>query len=204
MDPSGTFIQYDAKAIGSGSEGAQQSLQEVYHKVRGVRSLKCDAQYLWLYLTIYQHVYLALLSVVELLKQFHVMFHYFVYVSRTHRQTKNRSTTNNRFLYYSLMSFFILYFFIVYYVRGFAFKLSSSSLSWPVHSVCMCFHDLRLTYLFSVYLCVHHLVTLYCVYPWHVCSLFLSVCLSPVYSFYLPMYPIHSAPVRSVNDEGWK
>jgi len=32
MDPSGTFIQYDAKAIGSGSEGAQQSLQEVYHK----------------------------------------------------------------------------------------------------------------------------------------------------------------------------
>ena len=34
MDPSGTFLQYDAKAIGSGSEGAQQSLQEVYHKVR--------------------------------------------------------------------------------------------------------------------------------------------------------------------------
>lgn len=33
MDPSGTFIQYDAKAIGSGSEGAQQSLQDVYHKV---------------------------------------------------------------------------------------------------------------------------------------------------------------------------
>ena len=33
MDPSGTFIQYEAKAIGSGSEGAQQSLQEVYHKV---------------------------------------------------------------------------------------------------------------------------------------------------------------------------
>jgi 20S proteasome alpha/beta subunit len=33
MDPSGTFIQYDAKAIGSGSEGAQQALQEVYHKV---------------------------------------------------------------------------------------------------------------------------------------------------------------------------
>lgn len=32
MDPSGTFLQYDAKAIGSGSEGAQQSLQEVYHK----------------------------------------------------------------------------------------------------------------------------------------------------------------------------
>ena len=33
MDPSGTFIRYDAKAIGSGSEGAQQALQEVYHKV---------------------------------------------------------------------------------------------------------------------------------------------------------------------------
>lgn len=33
MDPSGTFVQFDAKAIGSGSEGAQQSLQEVYHKV---------------------------------------------------------------------------------------------------------------------------------------------------------------------------
>ncbi|XP_076447552.1 proteasome subunit alpha type-5-like [Babylonia areolata] len=32
MDPSGTFIQYDAKAIGSGSEGAQQALQEQYHK----------------------------------------------------------------------------------------------------------------------------------------------------------------------------
>lgn len=37
IDPSGTFIQYDAKAIGSGSEGAQQSLQEVYHK-----SMKLD------------------------------------------------------------------------------------------------------------------------------------------------------------------
>ncbi|GFN86666.1 proteasome subunit alpha type [Plakobranchus ocellatus] len=33
IDPSGTFIQYDGKAIGSGSEGAQQALQEVYHKV---------------------------------------------------------------------------------------------------------------------------------------------------------------------------
>merc|ERR1712193_441267 len=32
MDPSGTYVQFDAKAIGSGSEGAQQSLQEVYHK----------------------------------------------------------------------------------------------------------------------------------------------------------------------------
>merc|ERR1712141_564111 len=31
MDPSGTYLQFDAKAIGSGSEGAQQSLQEAYH-----------------------------------------------------------------------------------------------------------------------------------------------------------------------------
>ncbi len=32
IDPSGTYVQFEAKAIGSGSEGAQQSLQEVYHK----------------------------------------------------------------------------------------------------------------------------------------------------------------------------
>merc|ERR1711953_1568643 len=32
MDPSGTYLQFDAKAIGSGSEGAQQSPQEAYHK----------------------------------------------------------------------------------------------------------------------------------------------------------------------------
>jgi len=32
MDPSGTYVQYDAKAIGSGSEGAQQALQEHYDK----------------------------------------------------------------------------------------------------------------------------------------------------------------------------
>ncbi len=32
MDPSGTYVRYDAKAIGSGSEGAQQSLQEIFHK----------------------------------------------------------------------------------------------------------------------------------------------------------------------------
>ncbi|XP_077976838.1 proteasome subunit alpha type-5-like [Glandiceps talaboti] len=32
LDPSGTFIEYNAKAIGSGSEGAQSALQEVYHK----------------------------------------------------------------------------------------------------------------------------------------------------------------------------
>ena len=36
MDPSGTFVRYSAKAIGSGSEGAQQSLEETYHKVRRV------------------------------------------------------------------------------------------------------------------------------------------------------------------------
>lgn len=33
-DPSGTFIQYDAKAIGAGSEGAQEQLQQEYKKVR--------------------------------------------------------------------------------------------------------------------------------------------------------------------------
>jgi len=31
-EPSGTFFQYDAKAIGSGSEGAQAELQNEYHK----------------------------------------------------------------------------------------------------------------------------------------------------------------------------
>jgi len=31
-DPSGTFIQFDAKAIGAGSEGAQTTLQEKYNK----------------------------------------------------------------------------------------------------------------------------------------------------------------------------
>jgi len=33
-DPSGTFVRYDAKAIGSGSDAAQQSLQDAFHKVR--------------------------------------------------------------------------------------------------------------------------------------------------------------------------
>jgi hypothetical protein len=28
------FIEYEAKAIGSGSEGAQQNLQDIYHKVK--------------------------------------------------------------------------------------------------------------------------------------------------------------------------
>ena len=32
-DPSGTFVRYDAKAIGSGSEGAQTNLQESYRCV---------------------------------------------------------------------------------------------------------------------------------------------------------------------------
>lgn len=32
-EPSGTFYKYDAKAIGSGSEGAQAELQNEYHKV---------------------------------------------------------------------------------------------------------------------------------------------------------------------------
>ncbi|KAK1346961.1 hypothetical protein QTO34_000821 [Cnephaeus nilssonii] len=32
MDPSWTFVQCNAQAIGSASEGAQSSLQEVYHK----------------------------------------------------------------------------------------------------------------------------------------------------------------------------
>lgn len=32
-DPSGTFVQYSAKAIGSGSEAAQSELQDKWHKV---------------------------------------------------------------------------------------------------------------------------------------------------------------------------
>lgn len=32
LDPSGTYTQYEAKAIGAGSEGAQTSLQEVFYK----------------------------------------------------------------------------------------------------------------------------------------------------------------------------
>lgn len=31
-DPSGTFIRYEAKAVGQASEGAQTTLQEEYHK----------------------------------------------------------------------------------------------------------------------------------------------------------------------------
>merc|ERR1711879_806999 len=41
-DPSGTFIQYDAKAIGSGSEGAQTSLQQEYNKSMSLKdACKC-------------------------------------------------------------------------------------------------------------------------------------------------------------------
>ncbi|KAH7642885.1 proteasome alpha5 subunit [Dermatophagoides farinae] len=32
MDPSGTYVSCEAKAIGSGCEGAQQALQEIYNK----------------------------------------------------------------------------------------------------------------------------------------------------------------------------
>ena len=31
MDPSGTYVRCDAKAIGSGAEGAQGSLGDIYH-----------------------------------------------------------------------------------------------------------------------------------------------------------------------------
>jgi len=43
VDPSGTFIQYDAKAIGSGSEGAQQALQDIYHKNMTLREASVEA-----------------------------------------------------------------------------------------------------------------------------------------------------------------
>ncbi len=33
-DPSGTFMRYEAKAIGSGSEAAQSELQDKWYKVR--------------------------------------------------------------------------------------------------------------------------------------------------------------------------
>lgn len=37
-DPSGTMVRYDAKAIGSGSEGAQAELQDKYNKVSHERN----------------------------------------------------------------------------------------------------------------------------------------------------------------------
>jgi 20S proteasome alpha/beta subunit len=33
MDPSGTYVRFEAKAIGSASEGAQSALQDEYNKV---------------------------------------------------------------------------------------------------------------------------------------------------------------------------
>ncbi|XP_071490118.1 proteasome subunit alpha type-5-like [Diadema antillarum] len=43
MDPSGTFLQFDAKAIGSGSEGAQSQLQELYHKSMTLKEASKEA-----------------------------------------------------------------------------------------------------------------------------------------------------------------
>ena len=37
-DPSGTFMRYEAKAIGSGSEAAQSELQDRWHSVRDISS----------------------------------------------------------------------------------------------------------------------------------------------------------------------
>lgn len=53
MDPSGTYIRYEAKAIGSGSEGAQQALQEVYHKVRVVFYFECTFIRAMIYIFVY-------------------------------------------------------------------------------------------------------------------------------------------------------
>lgn len=47
MDPSGTFVQCDARAIGSASEGAQSSLQEVYHKVRAAFGIGGHISWVW-------------------------------------------------------------------------------------------------------------------------------------------------------------
>lgn len=47
MDPSGTFVQCDARAIGSASEGAQSSLQEVYHKVRAGFEIGAHISWVW-------------------------------------------------------------------------------------------------------------------------------------------------------------
>jgi 20S proteasome subunit alpha 5 len=41
-DPSGTFVRYDAKAIGSGSEAAQSELQDKWHSVRRLVSFDLD------------------------------------------------------------------------------------------------------------------------------------------------------------------
>ena len=52
MDPSGTFVQFEAKAIGSGSEGAQQSLQEVYHKVKSMINHQHPFHNFWLSMSV--------------------------------------------------------------------------------------------------------------------------------------------------------
>ena len=39
-EPSGTFYRYDAKAIGSGSEGAQAELVNEYHKYAALSIVK--------------------------------------------------------------------------------------------------------------------------------------------------------------------
>lgn len=49
-DPSGTFTQFDAKAIGAGSEGANTTLQEKYNKVNYLFF------FIFQYLTIYLKV----------------------------------------------------------------------------------------------------------------------------------------------------
>jgi len=43
MDPSGTYVEFLAKAIGSGSEGAQQALQEKYHKTMTLKEALKEA-----------------------------------------------------------------------------------------------------------------------------------------------------------------
>ena len=50
-EPSGTFYRYDAKAIGSGSEGAQAELQNEYHKVG---SLNSAPDLVWLRYLVYK------------------------------------------------------------------------------------------------------------------------------------------------------
>ena len=72
LDPSGTFLQHDAKAIGSASEGAQQALQEVYHKVSYIRLFYVTKRSLFVHLfknlfvaavlAFYKHTYWAKLQ----------------------------------------------------------------------------------------------------------------------------------------------
>lgn len=56
LDPSGTYVQYNAKAIGSGSEGAQQTLQEKYHKVQTInlkRKKRIESKLLFIFIFIF-------------------------------------------------------------------------------------------------------------------------------------------------------